>query len=767
MAIQYRVIRKASWFLLCLFWAGFLSAQSRQMQVLDKATLEPVAFAHIKVQAISSEKVTGYLANEKGVFSVFVKAKSVVTIQAMGYKILQDTLVPQKHNQYKFFLEQDILNLDEFVVTATRTDKHLKDAPVITQVITSKEIENKGINSIENVLQTALPGIEFQRHGTSKDVDVQGLGGRNILVLVDGERLAGETRGNIDYDRINTQDIQKVEIVKGASSALYGSQAMGAVINIITKKSKKKWYAELSTQQKTNSERNFKDIRYNDANKQLKKDLDRRNSEYNLLLGFNSKKWRSKTLLNFKNTDGYTLLNQDSVIEKRYVKHDTVVYQKNNNLPTGVEGGKQLSASQKFSYQFNKKWKAEGEIHAYLRHKYDFYKEDKKHDYFKDFGYNLKLEYDNLDRLSMLVSFASDVYKKYDYKERLQDAELNYRDRFFNPKALINYQYRRHQLLLGVEALRKTLLTDRFVYGTLVDKKSDTYTLFFQDDFKFTERLTCVIGGRGQYNTAFQFQFTPKLSLMYALKQWRFRANYAMGYRAPGLKELYMNWNHFDMFRIIGNEHLKPETNQYTSVSTEYTRNNFNMSLSVFYNAFKNKISGIWANNQTIYRYDNIENTQLYGCDWSAKIKLGHFVVSGAYSYVNERNTSEAVRLSAISPHTANMQVQYAFSRPNYRFNVNWGMRYIGEKDFFVQDELEIGGQSVNDYYPVNYKGYMISRLAVQQEFINAVSCVVGVENLFNYKAPRVTFNSYTGTGRLFFVKLTVKVEQLYNKWIK
>ncbi len=747
-----------------LFLSINLSAQKSDLniQILESGSRKPVSFAYVKISNLKTQKYIFKETDYEGRLTISHSLPVAISVSATGYKTYSDTLHASSSRTQTFYLEPDILYIDQVVVTATRTEKLLKNAPVITRVVSSKDIENKGIDNIENLLSNAVPGIEFQRHGTSKDVDVQGLGGRNILVLVDGERLAGETRGNIDYERINTADIERVEIIKGAASALYGSQAMGAVINIITKKYKQKVYAEVSGQYKTKAERNFKKIDSQDPHAELKKNLDRGNNEHNMLLGLNFKSWHAKTTLSLKNTDAYTLYNNDS-LTKHYTNYDTIVYEPLNKEPTGIEGSKQISASQKLRFQPNKNINIEANIHYYNRHKYDFYKEDKKHDYFSALGYGVKLNYSGIKNLNAILAFTADTYNKYDYKERLSRADLNYKDKFFNPKAIISYKLKRQELLLGTEFLKTTLLTDMFVYGKLIDKSNETYTIFLQDEFKYNKKISLVAGLRGQYNTAFRFQLTPKLSFMYSLNAWRFRMNYSAGYRAPELKELYMNWNHLDMFMIEGNENLRPETNNYTSLSAEYSKHNFNASVSVFNNSFKNKIAGVWAENQTIYRFQNISKSNLYGCDASAKIKLGQFIVSGAYSYVNEVKKENEVRLSAISPHSANFNAEYVFTKTNYTLNVNFGARYIGAKNFYTEDELQIGQDTLSAFYPVDYKGYTIYRLAVNQNFFNSVTITAGVENLFNYKPPIVTFNSYTGTGRLFFIKIILKINNLLN----
>ena len=108
--------------------------------------------------------------------------------------------------------------LDEIVVTGTRSPKILKDSPVITRVFTESEIRKVDVTHIGELLQSELPGVEFS-YSMSQQVslNMQGFGGNSVLFLVDGERIAGETLDNIDYSRLNLENVQRIEIIKGAA----------------------------------------------------------------------------------------------------------------------------------------------------------------------------------------------------------------------------------------------------------------------------------------------------------------------------------------------------------------------------------------------------------------------------------------------------------------------------------------------------------------------------------------------------------------------
>ena len=130
---------------------------------------------------------------------------------------------------------RDSVELEPIVVTASHTPKALKDAPVVTRLITLHDIKITDATNIQDLLIQEIPGLEFGFAMSQETaLHMSGFGGNAVLFLVDGERLSGETMDNTDYNRLNLDHVGRVEIVKGASSALYGSNAVGGVVNLIT-----------------------------------------------------------------------------------------------------------------------------------------------------------------------------------------------------------------------------------------------------------------------------------------------------------------------------------------------------------------------------------------------------------------------------------------------------------------------------------------------------------------------------------------------------
>lgn len=152
----------------------------------------------------------------------------------------------------------DSMQLNQVVVTGTRTHKLMKDTPIQTRLITTEDIQKSDATDLADLLQQELPGIEFAYAMNQQvNMNMSGFSGQNVLILIDGERLAGETMENTDFTRLNMADVDHIEIIKGAASALYGSNAAGGVINIITKEATKPWMLNVNARLADHKEQRY------------------------------------------------------------------------------------------------------------------------------------------------------------------------------------------------------------------------------------------------------------------------------------------------------------------------------------------------------------------------------------------------------------------------------------------------------------------------------------------------------------------------------
>ena len=228
----------------------------------------------------------GVTTDEDGYFRIPYSKDGAVRVKVsfVGYQTQTFVLKAdeRKGEQHVLRLQPDATALDQVVVTATRTPKALKDAPVVTRLITANDIKIADATNIQDLLTEQMPGLEFgYAMNQETSLNMNGFGGNAVLFLVDGERLAGETMDNVDYSRLNLDNVGRIEIVKGAASALYGANAVAGVINIISRENSEPWTANVNT-------------RYNDFNKEWR---------HGGSFSFNAGKWNSQTSIQRTTSD--------------------------------------------------------------------------------------------------------------------------------------------------------------------------------------------------------------------------------------------------------------------------------------------------------------------------------------------------------------------------------------------------------------------------------------------------------------------------------
>ena len=740
-------------------------SQNDYISVIDKDTKEPIPYANLCFESLESNSVTYSISSLEGKAENKAKDKCLLAISFVGYETIFDTILENEKKLYE--LNSDLFNLNQVVITATRTEKALKDVPSITQVVLSTEIESRGITNIATVLEDDVPGVEFHQSGFGSDIKMQGLDATYVLFLVDGERMAGETEGNIDYARLNMSDVERVEIVKGASSALYGSQAMGGVINIITKRPRDKVEFSIGGKYQQNNQLNYPGLQLEDDPNNFKSNLDKPNLNLHATLGFNIKNFISKTSFVKKSTDAYDLQSTDS-IKMDIIEYDTTLSELTSNQ---IPGSSDFTISQLFEYEITDNLRLRANASYYKHNQYDFIPNN-TFDQFEDFNYSLKAFYTYSEKGALEISYQDDIYDKFDYREITDEREQEYSHHFYNPKIIINQLIgESHQLTVGTEYLAENLATKMFsgIVDSLVTKTGATAIAYIQDDYKINSKLSVIGGLRFDYHSAFGAHLSPKLSVMYKLPPLTFRVNYAEGFRTPTLKELYMDWNLLNMFYLRGDENLLPETNKYISASVEYTKSKLNFSVNLYKNWFKNRIGGYWSvaeDGMDVYNYANSGDSEMLGLELLLKYKITkHFYLSGGYSYLNDQESINNINTSAVAPHNGNVRLEYMLSKRVYDLKVNLSGRITGEKNYYEATSININGAQVVGTYLANYSAYSLWKLSVSQNFHNGINLVIGVDNIFDYHAPIISFNTSLSPGRRFFISMNFKMDKLYREF--
>lgn len=677
----------------------------------------------------------------------------------------------------KLVMEEDALRLNDVVVTGSRTERPLKLSAITTQVLGGKALVDAGYGNLQQALQQETPGLNIQKVGFGNEISMQGLDARHVLFLMDGERMTGDMAGNLDYERFNLHAIDRIEIVKGASSTLYGSRASGAVINLITKKTTKPMDIVAGVRYGQMNERNYTNPTPKDFLYMFEKNADRPNLQGWVSAGFNAGKFTSQTDVWYSSADAFYMYqaeNDKKVYTKEanpFLDHDVTITSVAKRPPMGIEGSEHISIAQKVFYDPFKNLSIQVYGSAFYMNTYDLI-QDMTFSQARDYTAGTKISYALKDWFKVTASLHGDFYDRFKRHERLDYRTLVYKSRILQPRLSITSNYfKGHSLIFGVEHLSDDLTSDRFVNRKMTTRSLKETEYFLQDEWTANDEWLVSAGIRTNFSHVFGFMGMPKLAVKWSpADHWAFRANYSMGYRSPSIKELFFNWDHLGMFQIKGNEYLKPEKNNYISLGTEYSNDKFFVSANVYGNFFRKKIEGVWRiyDMQYNFEYMNLSKQNLIGLEALLRWHfLDHFTLNGTYSYVNVSKT-DGVQVNTTSPHAATGSLDYKLATKNWKLNAIFSASFMGNKKFDVQDRLSVNGKSYDAYFRCDLPAYVLCNLSVTQTLYNKYKITLGLDNLFNY-VPKTLgsgitmFNVPATAGIRGHVQVEILIDEIIN----
>ena len=737
-----------------LFILSFLSlsistfAQYRvKITIREAGTQQPLLGAHITIAphkdhpdtliAITDKDGKAFINLEKENASYFYK------VNRMGYVPVSGTLLATE-KEVNIVLKEDVMHLNGVVVTGSRTERPVKLSPITTQVLGGKALVDAGYSDLQHALQQETPGMNIQKVGFGNEISMQGLDARHVLFLQDGERMTGDMAGNLDYERFNLHAIDRIEIVKGASSTLYGSRASGAVINLISKKTQKPLDIQAGVRFAQMNQRNYKQPNPKDFLYMFEKNSDRPNLQSWISAGIKQGKFTSQTDIWYSSSDAFYMYQSDKD-KKVYTKeanpflpHDITLTSIAPRSPMGIEGTEHLSVAQKLYYEPTKSLSLQAYGSMFFMNSYDLI-QDMTFSQSRDFMAGVKLKYDVKNWFTVNLSLHGDFYDRFKRHERIDERKNVYKSKIFEPRLTLTSSYfTGHNIILGVEHTTDELTSDRFVNRRMTTRSLHETEYFLQDEWTVNSHWMLSSGVRTNFSKAFGFMWMPKIAIKYAPdNHWALRANYSMGYRAPSIKELFFNWDHLGMFQIKGSENLQSEKNNYFSLGAEYSKDRFFINVNAYANIFNKKIEGVWRiyDMQYNFEYINLKSQRMLGVEAIMKWRLtDNFMLNATYSYVNV-SKQNGIQVNTTSPHAATASIDYTLNRPNYRLKSIFSTSIMGEKKFDVQDRVWVKehNKSYDAYFRCILPTYVLCNLAVVQTLYNKVKLTVGVDNIFNY----------------------------------
>ncbi|MDO4755565.1 MAG: TonB-dependent receptor [Parabacteroides sp.] len=682
---------------------------------------EPLAGATVVVKELSA---IGTIANTDGYYELRLPDHQNYTllITYVGYNEVIQVVNPNHSGALNFRLEEDNMILDQVVVTGTRTPKLLKDVPIVTRVISEMDIKRVDATHIGDLLQTELPGIEFSYSMNQQtSLNMSGFGGNSVLFLVDGERLAGETLDNIDYSRLNMDNVKRIEIVKGAASSLYGSNAVGGVVNIISRESQEPWSVNVNA-------------RYGAHNEQ----------RYGGSVGFNAGRFNSMTNVQYTSIDAIDL-------SKGTDNEEVGDY-------SSIYGNSTLNIKERLVFKATDNLKLTGRAGYFFRERNSSVS---MKDRYRSFTGGLKGNYNITEQDDLELSYSFDQYDKSDYLVLNNRDVRDYSNVQHTLRTLYNHTFGgKHILTVGGDYMRDYLMSYQFENnGSYMQHTADAFTQF---DWNPHKSFNLIAGLRYDYfSEAKLSHLSPKLGLMYKMGNCSFRGSYAGGFRAPTLKEMYMNFYMGNIFMIYGNPDLKPESSHNFSLSTEYTKGGHNLTITGFYNIVDGRITTAWNQALGGQVYTNMSRLQVSGIDanTSGKYPCG---ISWrlSYAYTHEHIKKGEPMLSSTRPHTATARVAYDKEWKRYGLSVALSGRFLSQVTTDVYTEMTSYEETVEQTYP----GYTIWKLSLAQRLWKGINLTMAVDNLFNYRPDYYYSNSPSTTGTTFLVGLSLDVEQMFKE---
>lgn len=704
--------------------------------VVMTANGEPLAGASIVVEGTN----INCGSNSKGEFSLNVQKDKVYKLRVsyLGYTPRLITVPASGHPPLKIKLQPSETALNELVVTGSRYERQLKDVPVITRVISREEIETVNPVDFTTLLEYTLPGIQFYYNTMSQvpEITYQGMDAKAVLFLLDGERISGESGdSNIDYSRFNINDIERIEVVRGAASTLYDSRAIGGVINIITKKSVRPFTASMHT-------------RY----------AGKKGQSYSASAGVNLHRFSSLTSFGWRKRDSY-LVKDEQGKQKEIINPDgSVTKSKTDPVAFNIYGYSIMDVSQKLSYNFSDRFTGSARI-SYYTNKRDKYDNARYYQRYRDLILSGKLKWQFADNQNLDLSYIRDNYIKDNVY--VDDDERVYGNVNSTIRLYYTGMFGKHTLSGGVDLLREDM-KHHFMKDTATVHMNQ-YSFCLQDDWQLTDKMNVVVGVRGDKGGSYRLHFTPKVSVLYRpLKTITLRAGYSQGYRIPNLKELYQEFNMGGMgIMMYGNKDLKPEEGTQISASVEYDYKGLNLSVSTYHNRYKNKISYEYISPGKSWnmKYVNALNVKTTGVEVTANYKLPFGLrFSGGYSYVYDYDERDGYNMSWVRPHSARLSSVYKHrfgkTTESVAFNTSW-VSSITRYAYSSSDKT---------YTKTKYDPRTLCSLNLRSELPRGIAIGLMVDNIFNYRDKAVdSAVQLPENGRAFVATVSVNIADMFK----
>ncbi len=585
--------------------AGAQETRPIVVRVVDAADASPLA--GVELRLVDETGTVGPSTRTGSAGTARIRTAAVgatLSIRAVGYasRMVSVPLGASDSDTLSVRLEAVALSLDQMVITAARRPQRLTDAVVTTEVVSRREIENSGASDLASVL-TEQTGVQLQGgHPSGAGVMLQGIGSERVLVMLDGQPLVGRISGNFDLSRIPTGMIERVEVVKGPQSTLYGSEAMGGVVNIVTRTADPDGWQAGATFLGGSNGRLDGSVSAGGGRGDWSGTLDLGMRQVHRAPGVASTagaladradvsakaRWEPAS----DRWAEFTVLRLDE--RQRWASSSMFDFADN------VQSGARLSASKLFGEQ----------------------------------RFTPTLHYSSFEHLARSSRTGTPIAGTGDRQvQRLMEAELLYAGRVGGLA-----------VDAGLEARREMIESSDGRIAAGDDGDSASRTLHAVEPFAQFElggdAWSVVPGARLTWNEQWGTAFTPRIAARWrATPALTLRLAAGQGFRAPGFKELYLQFtNESAGYAVYGNPDLRPEHSDNVTAGAEWSSGAVYARGQLFWNRLRDFIEARPlpdAAGEVLYGYANVEQGLTQGMDLEAGVVLGGIRAEAAYGWLS------------------------------------------------------------------------------------------------------------------------------------
>ncbi len=606
------------------------------------------------------------------------------------------------------------------VTTATKTEVDIKDAPASTSVITREELKKRPVKDLVDMIREST-GITLSGRGVGgrKVITIRGMESHQSLMLIDGKRInaTDNVLGHSDFQNswLPIDAIERIEIVRGPLSALYGSEALGGVVNIITRAVPDKWRGNIHLQ-----------------------------------AGFANKLGGDESKVGFYasgplgNKAGLTLSGSWSDQDKTETKDKKEI--------TEIEGKEIKSLMTRFSFKPNENHTIELDASKVNEDRARNANSRGHPAVLHESSYDLDRTHISLTHNGKYKNATSQIkiYKsKFDQINKASNGVRASVPQTLIDKAIDGHVTfpvgTKHLLTMGGEFRQEGLIHSALAKGK---KEIDHKALFLQDEIELSEKLLLTVGLRADDHEKFGSELSPRVYMVYhATDNLSIKGGFGHGFKAPTIKQVSPEYQFRGFHSFIGNADVGPETSENFEVGASYTGNKYKLGVTAFHNTIDDLIDSKCIINCAArfgrtFTYVNIDKARTQGIETELGFNLTKSLdLNFNYTYLDAKDKSTGLRLDKRSRHSANARLNW--KSDSMGMNVSLRSEYIGSQvDYDRGNKLDL-------------PSYTLWHLGANKKIGKKLTLSAGIENIGNVHLADKSENfGYSERGRFYYVGL-------------